>query len=100
MNLRKEFNRIGHLFDDGLGRTGKMTDALLDKPAKRAAAAARRMQDQAEAGRRNIVNAEEMAVRHVRENPALYLICAALIVGALMAKLILEMRDFRRAPLL
>jgi len=100
MNLRKEFNRIGHLFDDGIGRTEKTTSALLDKSAKRAAAAARRMQDQAEAGRRNIVNAEEMAVRHVRENPGLYLICAALIIGALTAKLILELRDFRRAPLL
>ncbi|MGA3169492.1 MAG: hypothetical protein ABSE62_00615 [Chthoniobacteraceae bacterium] len=100
MNLRKEFNRIGHLFDDGLGKTQKKAGALLDKPSKQAAAMTRRMQDQVAAGGRNVVSAEEMAVRHMRENPALYLICAALIVGVLAAKLIIELRDFRRAPLL
>jgi hypothetical protein len=49
---------------------------------------------------RKFVTAEERIVRHVRENPALYLMCAALIIGGLIARMMIESRDARHAPLL
>jgi hypothetical protein len=51
-------------------------------------------------GTRTLVTAEEAIVRHVRENPALYLIGTALVIGALIAKLIIESRQTAQAPLL
>jgi hypothetical protein len=42
------------------------------------------------------VTFEESIVRHMRENPAMYIIGASLLIGALIAKLVLETR--RPAP--
>jgi hypothetical protein len=101
MNLRNEFNRIGHIFTDGVEKTHKAAGALADEGAKRANGLARRVQDRADV--RALVTTEERIVRHVRENPALYLMGAALLIGALIAKLILEARQSpqdRPAPLL
>jgi hypothetical protein len=98
MNLRNEFNRIGHLFNDGVEKTQRVTEDWKEEGAKRATDAARRVRDQVDV--RNLVSAEEKIVQHVRENPALYLMAAALLIGALIAKLILESRQARHAPLL
>lgn len=99
MNLRHEFNRIGHLFDDGIEKTQKAAGDWVDKPAKQAGRMARRVRDQVDM--RSLVTVEERIVRHVRENPALYLMGAALVIGALLAKLIMESsRETRQAPLL
>ena len=98
MNLKHEFNRIGHLFNDGVEKTHKVTEDWVDKQSRQAAGAARRVRDQVDM--RSLVSAEERIVRHVRENPALYLMGAALVIGALIAKLILESRETRQAPLL
>jgi hypothetical protein len=100
MNLRNEFNRIGHLFNGGVEKTQKVTGDWADMGAKQATGVARRVRAQVGTGTRGFVTAEESIVRHVRENPALYLIGAALLIGALIAKLIIESRETRQAPLL
>lgn len=104
MNLRDEFNRIGHLFHNGVDQTQKATADWAEKQTKQAGGIARQIRGQVrgqmDAGTQTLVSAEEAMVRHVRENPALYLMGAALIVGALLAKLILESRSRRQAPLL
>ena len=100
MNLRNEFNRIGHLFHNGQTKTQATAENWAEKQARHAATAARRMREQINTGTGSLVNAEEEIVRHVRENPALYLMATALVIGALIAKLIIESRQTRRAPLL
>lgn len=100
MNLKREFNRIGHLFHNGVDTTQKATEDWAEEKSRQAAGAARQLRRQVDSGTRTLVTAEESIVRHVRENPALYLMCAALVVGVLIAKLIMESRQARRAPLL
>ena len=98
MKLRREFNRIGHLFNDGVEKTQKATGDWVDQRVKRATGTARRVRNQANS--RSLASAEERIVRHVREFPALYLIGVAVVIGVVIAKLILESRETRRAPLL
>ncbi len=100
MNLRHEFNRIGHLFNGGVEKTKHEAGHWADQGAKRANELSRRVRDQVDTGTRNVVSAEEAIVRHVRENPALYAFAAALLIGALIAKLVMESRRTERAPLL
>ena len=96
MNLRNEFSRLSHLFHNGVETTRHTADEWSGKPA----AAARQMRQRVDAGTRSLVTAEEAMVRHVRQNPALYLIGTALIIGPLIAKLLIESRQARQAPLL
>ena len=98
MNLRNEFNRVGHLFHNGGEKTQKASEEWMDRGAKEAAAVAQRVRDRIDT--RRLVSAEEAIIGHIRENPALYLVGAALLFGALIAKLIIEARESRRAPLL
>jgi hypothetical protein len=100
MNLRNEFNRVGHLFHNGKSKTRQLTEQWAADPAKIATETARRVRHQVDTGTRGFVTAEEAIVRHVRENPALYLIGTALVIGALLAKLIIESRQARQVPLL
>ena len=51
-------------------------------------------------GDAELMSVEESIVRHVRENPALYVFAAALLIGVLIAKLVLEARRTADAPLL
>jgi sensor c-di-GMP phosphodiesterase-like protein len=81
-------------------KTQKQAVHWADEGAKRANKVSRRMRDQLDAGTRNAVSVEESMVRHMRENPALYVIGAALLIGALIAKLILESRQNSETPLL
>ncbi|HEX4084161.1 MAG TPA: hypothetical protein VHY22_04560 [Chthoniobacteraceae bacterium] len=96
MNLRYEFNRLSHLFHNGVETSQQTASDWSEKPA----IAARRAREKMDTGARSLVSAEEAMVRHVRRNPALYLIGAALIIGALIAKLLIEARDSRNAPLM
>jgi len=98
MNLRKEFNRMGHLFHNGVEKKSNASEEWADKRAKQAMGMAQRMRDQVDL--RGFVSAEEKIVRHVRENPAVYLMATALVIGALIAKLIIQGNESRRAPLL
>ena len=98
MKLKRQFNRIGHLFNDGVEKTHKATEDWVDKRAKQANGIARRVRYQADL--RNFVSTEERIVRHVRENPALYLIGAVLVIGLLVARLVMESRETPEAPLL
>jgi len=61
---------------------------------------ARRVRDQMDTQTCSLLTAEEKIVQHVRENPGLYVIAIALVIGALLAKLIIEARETRQAPLL
>jgi hypothetical protein len=93
MSLKHEFNRIAHLFDDGL--------ETVEKQARTGAAGlTRRVREQVDSGRRNVITVEEAIVRHIRENPALYILGAALLAGVLIARLFLEASRKPRAPLL
>jgi hypothetical protein len=93
MNLRNEFNRIGHLLHNGVGTTEKKAQTLAGKGTQQAAALVRRVRDQIDTEK--LATTEEAIVRHVRQNPALYLMAAALIIGALVAKLLMgSRRDF------
>jgi hypothetical protein len=58
------------------------------------------VREQVDVGRRNVITAEEAIVRHVRENPLLYAVGAAVLIGVVIARLILESRQTPRAPLL
>jgi sensor c-di-GMP phosphodiesterase-like protein len=100
MNLRNEFNRVGHIFHNGKGKTQQVTEDWAEKQSRQATATARRVREQIDTGTRSLVTAEEAIVHHVRENPALYLIGTALVIGVLIAKLIIESRQTRTAPLL
>ena len=100
MNLRHEYNRIGHLLNGGLEKTKEEAGHWADKGTKQANELTRRVRDQVDTGTRNIVSVEESIVQHMRENPALYLFAAALLIGTLIAKLVLESRQTARAPLL
>jgi hypothetical protein len=100
MNLKNEFNRIGHLFNGGLAKAQHEAGHWAEKGTKEANALSRRVRDRVDTGTRELVSMEESIVRHVRENPALYLCAAALLMGALVAKLVLESRRASRAPLL
>jgi len=93
MSLRHEFNRIAHLFDDGLEKAEK-------EAGKGTAELTRRVREHVDTGRRNVITAEEAIVKHVRENQALYALGAAVLIGVLIARLILEGRRTPRAPLL
>ena len=100
MNLRNEFNRIGHLFNGGVAKTQHEAGQLVDKGAKRANQLARTARKRMDTGTRNIVSVEESLVQHVRENPALYAFAVAVLIGALIAKLVMESRRTPRAPIL
>jgi hypothetical protein len=100
MNLRNEFNRIGHLLHNGKDKTQRATEDWAGQQSRHAAETARRLRHQMDTGTRTLVTAEEAIVRHVRENPALYLIGTALVIGALIAKLIIESRQTAQTPLL
>ena len=92
MSLKHEFNRITHLFDGGLEKAvGKQACGTQIR---------RRVRERMDTGRRNVMSVEEAVVRHIRENPALYLIGAALLIGVLIARLILDARRVPQAPLL
>jgi hypothetical protein len=100
MSLKHEFNRIGHLFDGGVEKAGKQAGHFAQQGARRATEFSRRMRQQADTGARNVVTLEESIVGHMRENPALYILGASLLIGLLVARLILETRQTSRAPLL
>jgi len=89
MNLKHQFNRIGHLFDGGCEKSQAVAEAWAGKGIKRA-----------RTDLEKLVGNEEKMIRHMRANSTLYLVVAALIAGALIAKLLLESRDARQAPLL
>jgi len=93
MSIRHEFNRIAHLFDGGLENAEKQA-------GKGTAELTRRVREHVDTGRRNVITAEEAIVRHVRENPVLYVLGAAVLIGVLIARLILEARHEPRVPLL
>ena len=98
MNLRNEFNRIGHLFHNGVDKTQQATQGWAETGAKQAVGIAGRMRRQMDTGARGFATTEEAIVRHVRQNPALYLMGAALLIGALVAKVLIEMRQTPRTP--
>ena len=100
MSLKHEFNRIAHLFNDGVQKTEKQAGQWYDKGAHQAGILDRRMREQARVSQRNLVSVEEAVVRHVRGNPALYLMGAALLIGVLVARLVIEAHREPRAPLL
>ncbi len=100
MNIRDEFNRVGHLFNGGLEKTKEEAGHWADEGTKRANELSRRVRDQVGTGTRRVMSVEESIVQHARENPALYIFAAALLIGALVAKLVLESRRTSRAPLL
>ena len=100
MRLKHEFNRITHLFSDGVHNSEKKTNHWFQKGTCGASAIDRRLREQARASQRNLMTAEEAVVRHVRANPSLYLIGAAVLVGVLIARLVLEAQRTPRAPLL
>jgi hypothetical protein len=100
MSLKHEFNRIAHLFNDGVQKTEKHAGQWFDKGAHQAGILDRRVREQARTGQRNLVSAEEAVVRHMRGNPAIYLIGAALLIGVLVARLVVEAQREPRAPLL
>ncbi len=100
MNIRHEFNRIGHLFNGGLEKTKQEAGHWADKGTQQANELSRRVRDQVDSGKRSVISVEESIVQHMRENPALYVFAAALLIGALIAKLVLESRHTSRAPLL
>jgi hypothetical protein len=100
MNLRNEFNRIGHLFSGDVKETQQRAGHWVDKGTKRAKKLSRHVRDRVDTGTRGVVTVEESLVRHVRENPALYVFAAALLIGALIAKLLLESRRTPQSPLL
>jgi len=97
MSLKHEFNRIAHLFDDGVEKTGKQAGHWLEKGARELK---RRTRHQVDTGRHNAVSVEESIVRHMRENPSIYIIGAALLIGALIARLILASRREPQPPFL
>ena len=100
MNLKREFNRIEHLFHNGVDKTQKATSDWAGKQASEAAGMARQLRRQVDTGTRSLITAEEALVRHVRANPALYLMGTALVFGALVAKLFIQARQSRQAPIL
>lgn len=93
MSLRHEFNRIAHLLDGGLEKAE-------ERAGKGTAELTRRVREQVDTGRRTVITAEEALVRHMRENPAIYVLGAALLIGVLIARLVLEASREPRAPLL
>jgi hypothetical protein len=104
MSLKHEFNRIGHLFNGGVEKAEKHAGRFLQQKAQQSATRAtelsRRMRRQVDTGARSAIAMEESIVRHIRQNPALYVMGAALLVGLIIARLILEARQTSRAPLL
>jgi len=100
MSLKHEFNRLSHLFDGGVENTRKHASHWLDSGSKQAGQFTRRVRDQVDSGRRGAVTLEESFVRHVRDNPAMYIMAAAILIGALIARLMIEARQPPRAPLL
>jgi hypothetical protein len=95
---------MGHLFNGGVAKTQHEAGHWAEKGAKQANELSRRVRCRVkggvDGGRRELVSMEEAIVRHARENPALYVIGAALLIGALIAKLLLESRRTSPPPLL
>jgi len=81
----------------GVEKTQKSAGTWMQK---RGNGMARRVRDQVGSQSRNLATAEEKIVEHVRGNPALYLFGIALVIGLLVAKLVMESHQARRAPLL
>ena len=100
MNLKHEFNRIGHLVNGGLEKTQKETEQWVEKGSKQADAMAKQVRKQVDAGAKEIASMEEALVQHVRDNPAIYVISIAVVVGVLIAKLLIEGSRRRDTPLL
>ena len=100
MSLQNEFNRITHLFNEGVEKTEKQAGNWLGEGTKRANELSQRMRRQMDTGRQSAVSLEEALVRHMREQPGLYVIGAALLLGMLIARLVMEARRTPRAPLL
>jgi|SRR5271166_3716940 len=103
MNLKREFNRIEHLLNDGIEKTRKEAGQLVERGSKRANEAARRARTQVDVGARTVADYEQAFVRHMRDHSTLYLVGGALLIGLLVAKLVREMRashEIETAPLL
>ena len=98
MNIRHEFNRIGHLFTNGVEKTQKTAAEWVDERARQTNGMARRMRERVDLHK--LVTTEDRIVRHLRENSTLYLVGAAVLLGALIAKRVMESREAPRAPLL
>ena len=97
MNLKHEFNRIGHLVNGGVEKTQEAAGTWMEKQGN---GMARRLRDQVDTQAKRLLTVEEKIVQHVRENPALYIFSIALVIGALTVKLIMEPRQTRRVPVL
>ena len=97
MNLKHEFNRIGHLVNGGAGRTQRAAGAWMEKQGN---GMVRRVRNGVDTQARTLLTFEEKIVEHVRSNPGLYLFGIALLIGALVAKLLMESRAVRPVPLL
>jgi hypothetical protein len=103
MNLKPEFNRLEHLFNNGIEKTRREAGHLVDSGVKRANEAARRARQEVDARAQTVVDYEQAVVRHMRDHSTLYLIGGALLIGVLVAKIVREIRQSREletAPLL
>jgi hypothetical protein len=95
MNLKREFNRIEHLLNDGIEKTRKEAGHWVDEGSRRAQDVAHRARTQVDAGARSAVDYEEAVVRHMRTNSTLYVLGGALLIGLLVAKIVREIRQSR-----
>ena len=100
MNLKHEFNRIGHLIHDGAEQARRDAGGWADKSSRTANQIAKKARRGIKSGRRHSASFEESLVEHARGNPALYILGAALLAGLLIAKLVMEARHREQAPLL
>jgi hypothetical protein len=95
MNLKREFNRIEHLLNDGIEKTRKEAGHWVDEGTKRAHDATRKARSQVDAGVQTATDYEQAVVRQMRTNSTLYLVGSVLIIGLLVAKIVREIRQSR-----
>ena len=100
MRLKREFNRIGNLLNGGAAKTQHQAGHWAEEGVKQAAHISKRLRKQVATGTREAATIEEALITHVRENPALYILAGAVLIGALIAKVLFEARRYPEPPLL
>ena|SRR5437764_850202 len=89
MNLKKEFNRLSDYFSGSMNHMQTTTEDLGSKMRDRASYYGERTRDGLRSSKDSLMSMEDMMMRHVRENPLLYILTGLLLVGAIIAKMTL-----------
>lgn len=89
MNLRKEFNRLTGMFDDGRDKWSDVTDDLRYE-ARHLAKKARKSWAH---GKDRLAETEEVVTRAMKERPQYFIVAVICLLAVIVAKVVLDQSE-------